>query len=72
MPQVNYHRGGPALERSNLGRILSFPHKRAPTYLEKAAVYFVSIWPENYHFSKKILWLNDLVNLITCAFSLPS
>ena len=43
MPQVNYHGGGPTLERSNLGRILSFPHKRAPTYLEKAAVSYFCI-----------------------------
>ena len=35
-------------------------------------LYFVSVWLENCYFSKKILWLNDLVNLITCVFSLPS
>ena len=43
MPQVNYHGGGPTLERSNLGRILSFPHQRDPTYLEKAAVSYICI-----------------------------
>ena len=76
MPQVNYHRGGPALERSNLRRILSFPHKRAPTYLEKAAVsYFCILCQSGQKITtplKVFCGEKDLVYLITCAFPLPS